>query len=92
VEGAEQALQKATADIPADVLGRLTSADKLSDDDRKAILEIATHALAPFQPIPKPKPSAESKPTSAPKPAAAPKSTSQPEPAAEPKPAAKASP
>src|ERR1022692_4123592 len=62
VEGAEQALQKATADIPADVLGRLTSADKLSDDDRKAILEIATHALAPFQPTPKPKPAAESKP------------------------------
>jgi F-type H+-transporting ATPase subunit alpha len=80
VEGAEQALQKATADIPADVLGRLTSADKLSDDDRKAILEIATHALAPFQPTPKPKP------------AAAPKSTSKPKPAVEPKPAAKAAP
>ena len=86
VDGAEQALQKATADIPADVLGRLTSADKLSDDDRKAILEIATHALAPFQPTPKPKPASE------PKPAAAPKSTSKPKSAAEPKPAAKASP
>src|SRR5208283_3830458 len=56
VEGAEQALQKATADIPADVLGRLTSADKLSDGDRKAILEIAKLALAPFQPAPQPKP------------------------------------
>jgi F-type H+-transporting ATPase subunit alpha len=62
VERAEQALQKAAADIPADVLGRLTSADTLSDDDRKAILEIATHALAPFQPTPKPKPAAEPKP------------------------------
>jgi F-type H+-transporting ATPase subunit alpha len=86
VEGAEQALRKATADIPADVLGRLTSADKLSDDDRMAILEIATHALAPFQPTPKPKPASE------PKPAAALKSTSKPKPAAESKPAAKASP
>jgi F-type H+-transporting ATPase subunit alpha len=86
VEVAEKALQKATADIPADVLGRLTSADKLSDDDRKAILEIATHALTPFQPTPKPKPASE------PKSAAALKSTSKSKPAAESKPAAKASP
>src|SRR5271165_7200161 len=74
VRDAEQALRNAVAAIPAEVLGRLTSADKLSDDDRKAILEIATHALAPFQPTPKPKPASE------PKPAAAPKSTSKTKP------------
>jgi len=79
VSDAEQAIQKATSDIPADIAGRLTSPDKLSDADRKAVLEIATRALAPFQPAPKPKPAE-------PKPDAAPKST------AKPKPAAKASP
>ena len=49
---AEQALQKAVTDIPVDVAERLTSADKFSDDDRKAILEIAKHALGPLQPVP----------------------------------------
>jgi F-type H+-transporting ATPase subunit alpha len=83
VSDAEQALQKATSDIPADVARRLTSADKLSDADRKAILEIATLALVPFQPAPKPKPA---EPEPEPKHDAAPKS------AAKPKPAAKASP
>jgi F-type H+-transporting ATPase subunit alpha len=68
VSDAEQAIEKATSDIPADVAGRLTSADKLSDADRKAILEVATRALAPFQPTSKPKP-VES-PTSEPKPVA----------------------
>jgi F-type H+-transporting ATPase subunit alpha len=73
VGDAEQALQKATADIPADVAGRLTSADKLSDADRKAILDIATRTLASFQPAPKPKP-AEPEP----KHDAAPNSTAKP--------------
>src|ERR1022692_2069781 len=68
VSDAEQAIEKATSDIPADVAGRLTSADKLSDADRNAILEVATRALAPFQPTSKPKP-VES-PTSEPKPVA----------------------
>jgi F-type H+-transporting ATPase subunit alpha len=79
VSDAEQAIQKTTSDIPADVAGRLTSADKLSDTDRKAVLEVATRALAPFQPAPKPKPAE-------PQPDFASKST------AKPKPAAKASP
>ena len=43
---AEQALRKAAAEIPAEVAGRFTSADKLSDADRKAVLDIATKALA----------------------------------------------
>ena len=74
VKDAERALQKAAAEIPADVAGRLTSADKLSDADRKAVLDVATRALAPFQPAPK------SKPESEPKPDAAPRSTASPNP------------
>ena len=66
VSDAEQAIQKATSDIPADIAGRLTSADKLSDADRKAILEVATRALGPFQPASKPKP-ADPKHEAAPK-------------------------
>jgi F-type H+-transporting ATPase subunit alpha len=50
---AQQALQKAAAQIPADVVGRLTSADQLSDEDRKAILDVSTQALASFTPKPK---------------------------------------
>jgi len=61
VNDAEQVLQKATTDIPADVAERLTSADKFSDDDRQAILGIAKRALAPLQPVPAAKPA--TKPT-----------------------------
>jgi F-type H+-transporting ATPase subunit alpha len=53
---AEHALCEAAADIPADVRGRLDTADKLSDEDKKAIVDIATKALARFQPKPKPEP------------------------------------
>src|ERR1700678_577986 len=42
VNEAEMALQKVIGDIPVDVAGRLTSADKLSDADRKMIVDIAT--------------------------------------------------
>jgi F-type H+-transporting ATPase subunit alpha len=49
---AEQALQKAIGNIPKDVAGRLASSDKFSDDDRRAILEIAKHALTSLQPVP----------------------------------------
>ncbi len=59
VTDAEAALGKATATINKDVAGRLTSADKLNDDDRKAILDLATKALGPFQPAPDPKPPAK---------------------------------
>jgi F-type H+-transporting ATPase subunit alpha len=51
---AQQALRKAAADIPADVRGRLNTAAKLSDVDRKAIVDIASRALAGFQPKPAP--------------------------------------
>ena len=56
---AERWLRKATTALPADVVERLTSAGKLSDDDRKAILDVATKALASFSPKAEPKPAAK---------------------------------
>ena len=52
VADAEKALAEGDGGYPGGHRGRLTSADKLSDADRKAILDIATHALASFQPAP----------------------------------------
>jgi len=49
---AEQAVRKAAAEIPAEVRERLDTADKLSDEDREAIIEIARQALAAFSPKP----------------------------------------
>ena len=51
---AEHALREATADIPSEVRKRLDTAEKLSDEDRKTITEIARKSLARFQPKPKP--------------------------------------
>jgi F-type H+-transporting ATPase subunit alpha len=55
---AEQAVRRAVADIPAEVSERLSSAGKLGDEDREAIIQIARQALAHFQPKPglEPKP------------------------------------
>ena len=47
---AEQAVQLAAEKIPAEICARFETAEKLSDEDREAILEIARQALAPFQP------------------------------------------
>ena len=47
---AEQAVRTAAAGLPADVRGRFDTAKKLDDADRKAIVEVARAALAPFQP------------------------------------------
>ena len=49
---AEQTLRKAAIDIPSDVCSRFETAAKLSDEDRKTIIDIARNALAPFQPKP----------------------------------------
>src|SRR5665647_2346489 len=46
---AEQALRKAAADFPAELVQRLTSVEELKDGDREAILQIARETLAPFQ-------------------------------------------
>ena len=50
---AEQALREAAAKIPAEVIERLNTADKLSDEDRKTITDIAQQALVTFHPKPK---------------------------------------
>ena len=63
---AELALHQAAKDIPADVRERLNTAEKLSDEDREKIIQIARNALAPFQP--KPEAEAEPKPESKPGP------------------------
>jgi F-type H+-transporting ATPase subunit alpha len=47
---AEQSVHLAAANIPADICARFESADKLSADDRKAVVEIARQALMPYQP------------------------------------------
>jgi len=56
VRDAEQALRKAVADIPAEIRQRFSSSDKLSDEDRKVILQVVGKAIAPFQPEPVPEP------------------------------------
>ena len=52
VADAENALRLAAAGLPAELRARCASADKLTDADRKATLEVAAQALAPFQPPP----------------------------------------
>jgi F-type H+-transporting ATPase subunit alpha len=49
---AAHAVLDAAANIPAPVCARLESADELSDEDRKTIIEIARYSLARFQPEP----------------------------------------
>jgi F-type H+/Na+-transporting ATPase subunit alpha len=56
VRDAEQALRKTAADIPTEVRKRFSSDNKLSDEDRKVILQVVGLALAPFQPEPARKP------------------------------------
>jgi F-type H+-transporting ATPase subunit alpha len=50
VKDAEIALRKAATEIPADVAGRFSTSDKLSDADRKILMDIAARTLAPFLP------------------------------------------
>jgi len=47
---AQHAVQKAAGNIPAEISARFESADTLSDEDRKTIIEIARQALMLFQP------------------------------------------
>jgi len=84
---AEHALRKAAADIPAEVRLRLDTADKLSDEDHKTIVEIARKSLAGFQPKPdtKSEPEQQTVEKSKPQAAAGPKTGSTPEPKPEPK-------
>ena len=64
---AEHAVQEAAANIPAEVRARFETADKLSDEDRETIIEIARQALARSSPSrtqrkPKSKPERQAKP------------------------------
>jgi F-type H+/Na+-transporting ATPase subunit alpha len=52
---AEHALLEASANIPAEICTRLGTADKLSDEDRDAVIQIARQVLASFQPEPRAK-------------------------------------
>ncbi len=64
MEAAEHAVQEAAANIPSELAARFNTADKLSDEDRAAIVQIARNALIRFQPKPEAKPQskAESEP------------------------------
>jgi len=53
---AEHSVHEAAVRIPAEACARFETAKKLSDEDRKTILELARQALAPFQPKPEAKP------------------------------------
>ncbi len=46
----EQALRKTATELSSEVRQRFSSNDKLSDADRKLILQFAVKAIAPFQP------------------------------------------
>src|SRR5580658_9853823 len=56
--GAERVLREAAAEIPAEVRERLSTAERLSAEDRETIIQIARKSLVRFQPKPEP----ESKP------------------------------
>ena len=50
---AEQAVRKAAEAVPAEVVERMYTADRLSDEDRELIIIIAGQALEEFRPKPK---------------------------------------
>src|SRR5580658_772232 len=78
MKDAAQAVQAVAATIPSKVSGRFETAEKLSDEDRKAVIQIASKGLEPFQPKPdaKPESQARTQPEVKPKPDAAPKAKS----------------
>ena len=60
---AGRAVREAAATIPAEVSARFETAAKLSDEDKKTIIEIARQALVPFLPKPEPKPEVKTETT-----------------------------
>jgi F-type H+-transporting ATPase subunit alpha len=58
VADAQRALATAAGALPADIVARLGSSAKLSDGDRKTLVDLAAAALAPFRPKPPPTPAA----------------------------------
>jgi F-type H+-transporting ATPase subunit alpha len=77
---ARRAVREAAAKISPDICARFETADKLSDEDRKTIIEIARLALAPFQPKPEAKAEAEKKVSARPDPATKPGGGSEADP------------
>ncbi|MEQ1472653.1 MAG: alternate F1F0 ATPase, F1 subunit alpha [Candidatus Acidiferrum sp.] len=69
---AQQAVYEAAGTIPAEISAQFETAAKLSDEDRKALIEIARKSLERFQPRPESKPAvkAEVQPEQAAKPVA----------------------
>ena len=55
MKDAQQAVLKAAMNIPKDICARFETAEKLSDEDRKSIIEIARKVLVDFQPKPEAK-------------------------------------
>jgi F-type H+/Na+-transporting ATPase subunit alpha len=64
MKDAEHAVHEAAAKLPAEICARFETSEKLSDEDREAIIETARQALMPFQPKPesKPEPGAQRRP------------------------------
>ena len=58
MKDAEHAVHMAAAKLPAEICTRFETSEKLSDEDRKAIIEAARQALMPFQSKPGSKPEA----------------------------------
>jgi F-type H+-transporting ATPase subunit alpha len=56
---AEHAVEASATSIKAEISARFETADKLSDDDRNVIIEVARQALASFQPMLEPNPQAK---------------------------------
>lgn len=61
MKDAEHAVEEAAARIPPALSARFETADKLSDEDRKTVIDLARQALARFQPKPEAKPDAKAK-------------------------------
>ncbi len=69
---ATNAVQAAAADIPREIRTRFETAAKLSDEDRKAIVDIARKSLERFQPKPEAKAKVPANPEREPRPQAQP--------------------
>jgi F-type H+-transporting ATPase subunit alpha len=59
---AAHAVQESATTIPAEVSARFETSEKLSDEDKKTIVEIARKALVSFQPKPETKPEVKAEP------------------------------
>jgi F-type H+-transporting ATPase subunit alpha len=68
MKDAQQAVLKAAMNIPKDICARFETAEKLSDEDRKSIIEIARRALIDFQPKPEAKTEAKDESNTKPEP------------------------